>query len=122
MNDFRLALRKLRRSPGFTIVAVLTLAIGIGATVAIFGSVYAVLLRPLPYDHAGRTFVLWNTYGSGGPSRAVLSPAEFADYRDELRSVDGLAAMTATRVNLTGGAEPRQLGRASCRERVLRLV
>ncbi len=110
MNDVKLALRKLRRSPGFTLVAVLTLAVGIGATVAIFGSVYAVLLRPLPFEHAGRTYVLWNSYGSA-PQYAhfSISPAEFADDRDRLRSVDALAAMRATRLNLTGGGEPRQL-------------
>jgi putative ABC transport system permease protein len=108
-HDLRYSLRQLRRRPGFTAVALLTLALGIGASVAIFGSVYAVLLRPLPFQNAGRTYVLWNAYGGGGPSRAVLSPAEFADYGERLASADAIAAMRDTRLNLTGSGEPRQV-------------
>ena len=66
MHDIRYALRALRKQPLFTLVAVLTLALGIGANTAIFSLLYQVLLRPLPYPDAGRLVFVWNTYQNRG--------------------------------------------------------
>ena len=92
MQDLRYALRQLRANPGFTIAAVLTLALGIGANSAIFSVVNAVLLNPLPYRDPGR--LLWATGRTpSGYRGAAVSPPDFRDYRDGSRAFEHLAAM-----------------------------
>jgi putative ABC transport system permease protein len=88
MNDFRYALRTLRKTPGFTISAVLTLALGIGATTAMFSVVRGVLLDPLPYERPGELVALWTRYlPSSGEDipQFPLSPPEMIEYRDQSR-------------------------------------
>lgn len=75
-QDVRVGVRQLRRSPGFFASAVLTLALGIGANTAMFGVVYAVLLKPLPFDDPGRLVGVWNTAPGIGWNRSVLAPAQ----------------------------------------------
>jgi len=79
-QDVRYAVRMLLKNPGFTTVAVLTLALGIGANTAIFGVINGVLLRPLPYRDAARLMVVWNDYGDTGQSLPAVSPPDYLDY------------------------------------------
>lgn len=108
--DLRYALRQLRRSPGFTAVAVVTLALGIGATTAIFSVVNGVLLRPLPYPAPDRVVCVWNTYEEG---RLALSEREFVTYRELEGAFEGMGTYAFGSVNLTGGAGEAERVRAA---------
>src|ERR1700687_5887079 len=94
LNDIRYALRPLAKTPGFTLVAVLTLALGIGANTAMFSVIRAGLLRPLPTPQADRLTTIWNDYGSGGQSLPAVSPPDFRDYQQRCRLFEQLAAAT----------------------------
>jgi predicted permease len=104
LQDFRYAVRQLRRTPAFTIAAVLTLALGIGANTAIFSAVYGVLLRPLPFPEPDRLVTIWGYHASIG--REAASLPDFLDWRRESRSFTGMAAWANTQFNLTGAGEP----------------
>ena len=93
LQDLRYGLRMLAKNPGFTAVAVLTLALGIGANTAIFSVVYAVLIRPLPFKDSGRLVMLWETWEKQGENRVVVSPANFADWKEQSKTLDHLTAM-----------------------------
>jgi putative ABC transport system permease protein len=106
LNDLRHAARVLLKSPGFTTVAVATLALGIGANTALFSVVNAVLLRPLPYRDAGRIVQLWE---SNRASRSVLvSRLNFLDWRNQSRSFDLMALYSGEPVTATGGDLPQR--------------
>ena len=107
MTDLRYAFRQLLKSPGFTFVAIATLALGIGANSAVFSVVDAVLLRALPYHNAERLIQLWTTTPNG--SRDAVSISEFEELRDQMRSVEDLAAFQSQSVNLTGGERPDRI-------------
>jgi hypothetical protein len=106
--SFRLAFRSLRRQPGFSLIAVLTLALGIGATTAIFTVVDAVLLRPLPFPEADRVVVLQER-APKFPNPISLSVLNFPDLRDQARSFEAVGAWRNVTMNLTGGDEPVRL-------------
>lgn len=108
-QDVRFALRMLRKSPGFTIVAVLTLALGIGATTAIFSLVSGILLRPLPYAEPDRLVRLLQAYPEKGLDPWRLSQASFALFRDQNHVFSSLAAYSTGGVNLTGRDRPERL-------------
>ncbi len=115
-QDTRLALRMLGRSPGFTVVMVLTLALGIGANTAIFSAAETVLLKPLPYPHDDQLVELWSTGGQAAPGssapvggRFALSYQEYDEVRQLDGDVSGVAAHTRGRYNLTGLGEPREV-------------
>ncbi len=113
-RDVRFGLRMLRKNPGFTIVAVLTLALGIGATTAIFSVVNAVLLRPLPYADAAHIVQIQNTYSSASVAnfpKVGLSPGDFADWRQNARLLSDIAAYSTISqgFNLTGQADPQRV-------------
>ena len=111
MNDLRFALRQLRKSPGFTIIAVLTLALGIGANSAIFSVVNAVLLRPLPYPQADRIMVLNESSGPGQDFSVALP--DYFDWRNDNTVFENLACTHKESRNLSGIAG-REAERISC--------
>src|SRR5215813_10064215 len=104
LNDLRYATRTLVKQPGFALVALLTLALGIGANTAIFGIVNAVLLRPLPYDQPDRVVLLWSHWTNW--SKTWVSQPELVDYQTQLQSLEHVSAFSSTSFNLTGGGEP----------------
>jgi predicted permease len=106
-QDVRHAARSLRRSPGFTVAAVLTLALGIGANAAIFSVLDAVVLRPLPYRDPERLVGVWNSWTD--TPRATLSSLEYFDYREQLRSFEQFGVMAGGAATLTGAGEPVRL-------------
>lgn len=103
-QDLRYSLRQLRKNPGFSAVAVATLALGIGATTAIFSVVYGVLLRPLPYNDSSRIVAIFELNRSGGRSR--LADPNFDDFRDQSRSFESIAKYSAGLTSVSGGSEP----------------
>ncbi len=106
-QDLRYGARILLKKPGFTLIAVLTLSLGIGANTAIFSVVYAMLLRPLPYHEPDRLVVLTNKTGSA--PRSGISYPNFSDWKDRARSFEGMAAVRGDSFNLTGVDKPIQL-------------
>jgi putative ABC transport system permease protein len=111
LADLRYALRQLRSHPGFTLVAVATLALGIGANTAIFSVVDAVLLKPLPLGDPERLVLLYHSYPKLDLERASVSPPGFAEYRQRARSFSSLSAYTSYQApaTLTGAGEPRRI-------------
>lgn len=109
MQDLRYALRSLRRQPVFTLVAVLTLTLGIGANTAIFSVIYQVLLRPLPYANADRLVFIWNTYPTGGLPQASVSIPDFLDRKSQAPSIEDATLFTTRSVSLAQGDHPEQL-------------
>ena len=104
--DLRFGARLLRRSPAFTAVAVLTLALGIGANTAIFSVVNAVLLRPLGYTEPERLFMVYQRADDPEAQRMRVSPLDFIDFRERTRAFSGLAAHAGRGFTLTGEGEP----------------
>src|SRR5688572_15137929 len=110
-RDLRYAARSLLRTPGFTIVAVAVLALGIGATSAIFSLVSAVWLRPLPFIDANRLVTLWVDAGAiGGPLSVNIAPANFVDWQERSQSFESMSAIEPRDFNLSGdGGDPERL-------------
>jgi len=108
-QDLRYGVRMLLKQPGFTLVALLTLALGIGANTAIFSVVNAVLLRALPYPQSEQLVMLWQGGQRGEPGQMPLSPPELMDYRAEQQVFEHIAAHTMADANLSGGGEPERL-------------
>jgi len=112
IQDFRYALRLLRKSPGFTLVALLTLALGIGANTTIFTVVNAVLLRPLPVEDPERLVAVLGTDVKNSTAQQQFLPMSnlnYQDLRDQNDMLSGMAAFTGTGVSLSGGGNPEQL-------------
>lgn len=109
MNDLRYALRSLFKQPGFAAIVVVTLALGIGASTAIFSVVNAVLLRPLPFPHAERLQVVWGNYRALNIERLPAKAAEYEDYAKQTEVFDAVAAYANHSFNVTTGAEPERI-------------
>jgi putative ABC transport system permease protein len=106
-TDIRFALRMLRKSPGFAAVAILTLALGIGANTAIFSVVNAVLLQPLPYPNAKRLAMIWSTWGN--ETRGPASGPELIELRNRTRAFEEIGGIWVTSGTITGTVEPEQV-------------
>src|SRR5256714_14199579 len=106
LQDIRYGVRMLLKRPGFTVVAVLALALGIGANTVIFSVVNAILLNPLPYPHPDRLVMVWLDNKRLGMDQDWHPYANYADYRDQNTVFEKLAAFNDRRFNLTGVGEP----------------
>src|SRR5688572_11481079 len=109
MQDIRYALRTLRKQPVFTLVAVLTLMLGIGANTAIFSLVYQILLRPLPYPEADRLVFVWNSYPLMGLQQASVSIPDYLDRRTQAPAIEDAMLFTGRSLNLADSGEAVQV-------------
>jgi putative ABC transport system permease protein len=114
-QDIRFGLRALRKNPAFTFVALVTLALGIGANTAIFSVVHTVLLRPLPFDQPDRVVQIWESRQDRGWNRASFTHANFWDFRELNKTFDEIGTYHFESLNLTGYEFPERLraGRVS---------
>src|ERR1044072_5695906 len=102
LHDIRYSIRMLRKSPGFTAIAIIALALGIGATAAIFSVIYAVALRPLPFKEPDKLVKGWGKFEGEGIPKNWISEPEFYDLQESTQSFEDFAAMQTFGVNLTG--------------------
>jgi len=109
LRDMRYSLRTLRRMPGFTIVALLVLAVGIGANTAIFSVVNSVVLRPLPYPGADRLALIFETDLKDGIQSEGASAPNFLDWKEQSQSFDEMALLEVGTGTVTGNGEPEQV-------------
>lgn len=108
IKDIKFAARSLAKRPGFTLIVVMTLALGIGANAAVFSVINAVLLRPLPYRDADRVVVIWqNDVKAGVPDNGV-SPANFVDWSEQSNSFEAMAGIEPFGFSLVGDGEPER--------------
>src|SRR5262245_11556089 len=107
-TDFRLALRILLKKPGYSAVAVIALAIGIGANTAVFSMVDALVLRPLAFEDLDRLVMIWGTHPQNGDRNSVLA-ADFLDWKKNNTTFENVAAYRWWDVNLTGSGNPERV-------------
>jgi predicted permease len=109
LQDLKFAFRSLRARPVIALVAILALALGIGANSAIFSLVHAVLLRPLPFKDPDRLVLIWHEYGGMNLAKASISVPTFLEYRDHVEGFESVAVSTPWNANLTGAGDPERL-------------
>jgi predicted permease len=109
LQDIRYALRMLRKSPGFALIAIITLALGIGANTAIFSVVDAVLLKPLPYPQPNRIAAVWGSHSKMGENRRTLSYPDFKDLQAQNHVFAHVAVYSDSTTSLTGAGQPVHL-------------
>src|ERR1051326_7019015 len=135
LSEIKVALRGLLKTPGFTIIAIVTIALAIGAKTAVLSLVNALLVRPLPYKNPEQLVLIWEQCANHGLDSIPVSAPEYLDCEKQLTSYDGIAAFDYVDLNLTGsdvpervqgavvspslfpvlGIQPlREIGRASC--------
>src|SRR4029077_13462576 len=107
--DFRQAIRNMRKNLGSTFLAVLMLAVGVGATSAIFSVFYSVLLKPLPFPEPSRLVQLWESRTKNQWNQATFTEANFWDVQARARTFEGIASFHELSANLTGAGEPEQI-------------
>lgn len=106
LGDLRFAVRQLLRNPGFTVVSAITLALGIGASTAIFSAVNPILFKPLPYPHAGRIVMIWNIWQS---ARSEMAFGTYLELSQRSHSLESVAIFEPWQPAMTGGVEPERL-------------
>ena len=111
LQDLRFGARALRRNPAFAAIAILTLALGIGANAAIFSVVNAVLLRPLPWSEPDRAVMIWSKWTAF--DKTWVATGEVVDYRRRAQTLSEVAAWGEGQVNLTGDGDPERVAAAS---------
>ncbi len=109
LYDLWFGCRLLRKTPGFTAIALLALALGIGANTAIFSTVDAALLRALPYQDADRLATVWQDATFVGYPRATVTPGDYSEWKRQNRVLSGMAAMRVVAGNLTTDGPPEQV-------------
>lgn len=109
LGDIRYALRNLLRRPGFTLIAVVTLAVGIGANTAIFSAIHALLLKPLPFPELDRVVAIWDKMPSRGVMHNEVTVANYLDWQSQTQSFDQLALYRWWNANLTGIDPPERI-------------
>src|SRR5262245_52159109 len=108
-QDLSYAARTLWKNPGFTLIAVITLALGIGANTAIFSVVNAVLLRSLPFHDPDRLVMVWEDASFAGFPRNTPAPANYADWKSQNHVFEDMGALVDNSYNLTGDGEPEKI-------------
>lgn len=108
-HDLRYGFRTLFKHPGFSLIAVLSLALGIGANTAIFTVVNAVLLKPLPYSDPDRLVMVWEDQSVIGFPRADVAPANYVDWKNQNQAFEDIAALNWKNFNLTGDGKPERI-------------
>jgi putative ABC transport system permease protein len=111
-QDLRYGIRMLLKNPGFTLVAVLAIALGIGANTTIFSCVNALLLHPFSFDNQERLVMFWERVPEAGIRRGSVAPGNFADWRDQSQSFEEIAAINPRAFNLTEGDQPERVAGA----------
>jgi putative ABC transport system permease protein len=109
LQDLRYGARMLWKRPGFTLIAVITLALGIGANTAIFSVIDALMLRPLPFREPDKLFQVWESNVKGGYNEMEASYPNFADWRDQNQVFEQIAIYSGRTYNLAGAAEPERI-------------
>ncbi|HVJ26425.1 MAG TPA: ABC transporter permease, partial [Vicinamibacterales bacterium] len=109
MQDIRYAWRSLRKQPIFTLIAVLTLTLGIGANTAIFSLVYQILLRPLPYAHQDRLVFVWNSYPLMNLAKASVSIPDYIDRKTQADTIEDAALFSGRALTLADGGEAERI-------------
>jgi len=112
LGEIKVALRGLAKTPGFTVIAIATLALAIGANSAVFSLINALLIRPLPYQQPARLALIWEQFATQGLDRIPVSPPEYLDLEKEFQSGTQLAAFTYQTFNLGGGDLPERISGA----------
>jgi len=112
LQDLRYGLRMLTKNPGFTVVAVLAIALGIGANTTIFSCVNALLLRPFSFPNQERLMMVWERVPEAGIPRGSVAPGNFADWRDQTRLFAEFTAFNNRAYNLTDGDQPERVAGA----------
>jgi predicted permease len=122
IGEIRLAIRALLKSPAFAAIAIVTVALAIGANSAVFSLVNALLVRPLPYRDPAKLVLLWEQFAQMGLDRIPVSAPEFLDYEKSARTFDRIAAFTYTAFNLGGEGNPERISGASVSPAVFPLL